>query len=909
MTAAIAGLAALVAASALSYLYTEILWFDELGFRQVLFKSLYSRALLFVAGFGISAAFLYLNLAVAWRRRRGSPVMVVVGGELRPLQLPVRSTWYLALFSALVGLAIGSSFSSQWVAFQQFINQTPFGVRDPFYGRDVGFYVFSLPLNLFLYRVAGTLLAVTLLSVIVLYAFTGGISWSAGFSLTRNARAHLFSLGALAMLLKAYGYRLSMFNLLYSPRGVAFGASYTDINAQLPATKASLVAAVAGAGLLLVAAFSRGRPWRKAAVAVAMPVLTSLILGVAYPAFVQQFHVAPDEIAKEEPYIAHNIKYTTMAYGLDKLEEREYPVEMTLAYENVTANRETVRNIRLWDWRALRDTYAQLQEIRLYYRFNDVDVDRYRVGNELRQVYIAARELNKAGLAEAARTWVNLHLKFTHGYGVVMSSGSEVSAEGLPVFLIKDVPPKVEPSSGLKIVRPEIYFGELTTDYAVVNTKEEEFDYPVGDQPKYTRYQGRGGVQLSSALRRLAFALRTGSYKLMLSQSVTSESRVMFRRQITDRVRTVAPFLRYDQDPYIVLGSDGRLYWILDAYTVSSYYPYSEPYRGGFNYIRNSVKAVVDAYEGKVRFYVADPSDPLLLTYQKIFPGLFSPMSGMPADLKDHIRYPQDLFIVQSEMYATYHMKSPRVFYNREDMWAIPNEIYGSEPRRMEPYYIVMRVPGETRAEFLQMIPFTPTQKLNMVGWVAARCDAERYGELLAFKFPKDRVIYGPMQVEARIDQDPQISQQLTLWGQVGSQIIRGNLLVIPVDSSVIYAEPLYLQAKDTKFPEFKRVFVAYGDRVVMEQTVDAALRRVFGLEAVEGRDLLPGTPIEETGLRGMAERAAQLYREALERLRSGDWAGFGRLIEELGRALDLLRGAAEETQSAPPAGPVAPGG
>ncbi|MBC7292825.1 MAG: UPF0182 family protein, partial [Thermoleophilia bacterium] len=327
-----------------------------------------------------------------------------------------------------------------------------FGVRDPFYGRDVGFYVFSLPLNLFLYRVAGTLLAVTLLSVMVLYAFTGGISWSAGFSLTRNARIHLFSLGALAMLLKAYGYRLSMFNLLYSPRGVAFGASYTDINAQLPATKASLVAAVVGAGLLLVAAFSRGRPWRKAAAAVALPVLTSLILGVAYPAFVQQFHVAPDEIAKEEPYIAHNIKYTTMAYGLDKLEEREYPVEMTLTYENVTANRETVRNIRLWDWRALRDTYAQLQEIRLYYKFNDVDVDRYRIGNELRQVYIAARELNKAGLAEAARTWVNLHLKFTHGYGVVMSSGSEASAEGLPVFLIKDVPPKVDPSSGLKIV-------------------------------------------------------------------------------------------------------------------------------------------------------------------------------------------------------------------------------------------------------------------------------------------------------------------------------------------------------------------------------------------------------------------------------------------------------------------------
>lgn len=855
-------------------LYTDYLWFQELGYASVFVRLLLARLRVgLLGGLFFWLAVMANLLIVRGRQRR----LQVIGGVLEPPQ-PGRVLVLIGLGALVFAVLLGMAMSAQWPVVERALHATPFGVNDPFFGRDAGFFVFSLPLLQLLYQYLFLVLLATLGVSAAGYYLLGAITTYGGrVVLHRRAQLHLSLLLALALLLKAGSYWLAAWRLLFSPRGVAFGASYTDIFAQLPAYRILAWVAVLAGAVVVAGAFRRSV--RPALLAVGLLVVASLTLGTAYPGLVQQFRVSPNELALERPYIEHNIAFTRLAFALDRIVESEFPASPNLTRADLERNRETIDNIRLWDWRPLKQTYSQLQEMRLYYTFNDVDMVRYPVDGQLRSVMISARELNQEQLSAQARTWVNLHLKFTHGYGAVLSPGNVVTPEGLPTFYIQDIPPRGR--ADLAINRPEVYFGELTRDYIIVGTREKEFDYPVGDRNAETIYEGKAGIPLS-LLNRMAFGLRFRHYQIIVSSALTAESRVVFRREIRERVQTLAPFLLYDSDPYVVV-ADGRLFWIIDAYTVSAGYPYSQPHPLGMNYIRNSVKVVVDAYHGDVNFYVFEPDDPLIQTYARIFPGLFLPEEEMPPALRFHVRYPADLFKIQAHMFLTYHMQDPMVFYNKEDMWAVPNEVLETKIQPMEPYYVIMKLPGASTTEFLLMLPFTPAGKQNMIAWLAGRADDPHYGELKLFKFPKQELVFGPMQVESRIDQDSRIAQDLTLWGQLGSQVNRGNLLVIPIEESILYVEPLYLQAKDNRLPELKRVIVVFGNRVVMEENLELALDRVFGAEV----PVQP--PAVERTARELARAAADLYRQAGERLRAGDWAGYGRVLEELGETLSRL--------------------
>jgi len=607
---------------------------------------------------------------------------------------------------------------------------------------------------------------------------------------------------------------------------------------------------------------------------------------VFLPSIVQQYKVKPNELELETPYIEHNIDFTRKAYLLDRVETRDYPGLSDLTYAEAQKNADTLRNVRLWDWRPIGQTYRQTQEIRAYYKFYEVDVDRYRLeAGGYRQVMLSARELEQ-NLPESARTWVNEHLQYTHGYGLVMSSVAEKTDEGLPVYLIKDLPPKT--TEGLEVTRPAIYYGEKTPGYRIVATEIRELDYPKGDENVYTYYAGRGGIPLGGRVKRLLFAWSLSDVNILLSDYITPSSRIQMWRRTQERVSRVAPFLQLDNDPYLVL-SAGKLYWIQDAYTTSSSFPYAAPYRGAVNYIRNSVKVVVDAFEGSVDFYVADPDDPVVAAYRAAFPGLFKDLSGMSADLRAHLRYPEDLFKIQVQMYRTYHMSIPQVFYNKEDLWAVPNEKYAGSTVPMEPYYVLVRLPGGDKLEYLIMTPMTPANRDNMIAWVAGRCDAPGYGRMIAFELPKERLIYGPLQIEAMIDQDDVISQQLSLWDQRGSRVIRGNLVVIPLDHSFLYVEPVYLIAEENNIPQLRRVIVVYGKRVVMEPTLAGALRTVFSAPTSSlGKGAGGARPGGMPPTRGPAlDEARQLFDRAEDALRKGDWVQFGQAMEKLG---DYLR-------------------
>ncbi|MBA7559573.1 hypothetical protein ES708_01188 [subsurface metagenome] len=558
----------------------------------------------------------------------------------------------------------------------------------------------------------------------------------------------------------------------------------------------------------------------------------------------------------------------------------------------------TIDNIRLWDHRPLKDTYNQIQSIRLYYDFHDVDVDRYIIDGEYQQVMLSARELSVEKLAGEAQTWVNRQLQFTHGYGIALSPVNEVSAEGLPILLVKDIPPVGD----FNIERPQIYFGEKTDHYVIVKTKTQEFDYPMGDENIYGYYQGEDGVSLDSFMRRLVYAWQFGDLNILISGELTPESRVLYYRNITERVNHLAPFLELDSDPYLVM-TDGRLFWIQDAYTTSDRYPYSEPL-GSINYIRNSVKVVIDAYDGSVTFYVTDPEDALIRTYQAIFPELFVPAEQMPESLRVHLRYPEDMFNIQAKVYQTYHMRDARVFYNKEDLWAVPKEFYAGREQLMEPYYIIMRLPDEEREEFLLMLPFTPVNKNNTIGWLAARCDGENYGKLLAYHFPKERLVYGPSQIENRIQQDTVITEQLALWGRGGSRVIRGNLLLIPLGESLLYVEPVFLQAETGGLPQLKRVIVVAGDRIAMEPTLKEGIAAIFGTEVppTEPPVVTPPAPPEPeepvaADIANLIEEAQRHYNKAQEYLKAGDWAGYGRELSALEAVLDRLAELAAEEQ------------
>ena len=878
-------------------LYTDWLWFNEVGYSQVFVKTLSLRSSLFMAmSIGV-LVFLYANLMFAARTaapdviweledQLGLPSRVIIEPLIRR---------FLPIVLLVIALASGVRATVHWETVLGYLNATPFGTVDPLFGYDLSFFVFTLPMWRLVHGWLLTLVTATIVLTLAIYVLQRSlVLTSRGPRLAAGARSHLLVLGAAALALKAIGFWLDRFELVFSPRGIVFGAAYTDIYASLPVLGALAVFAALCA-VACLAQIARSGLRLVAGGLIALALVWVVGLGF-YPALLQRFRVTPNELAAERPFIGHNIRMTRQAYGLDRIVEREFPADEALDARALERNGATIRNIRLWDYRPLLRTFAQLQEIRTYYKFVDVDNDRYNVNGEYRQLMLSPRELSYQHLQ--SRIWINEHLTYTHGYGVVVGPVNRVTAEGLPEFLVKDIPP--QSSNGFpKITRPQIYYGEASNEYVLVKTKSQELDYPSGDQNIYTSYSGLGGIQLSSFFRKVVFALRFGEIKILLSNDLTEQSRIMMYRTVGQRVRQIAPFFDFDRDPYMVIDDDGRMIWMLDGYTTTDRYPYSEPVPGMGNYIRNSVKVTVDAYDGTVTFYRADDTDPIVRAYGGAFPGLLKPIDRMPETLRRHIRYPEDFFAIQARKYATYHMLDPQVFYNKEDQWAVPRRSIEGRDRDMEPYYTIMRLPGEQREEFILLTLFNPARRDNMIAWMAARSDPPNYGRLIVFNFPKQKLVYGPRQIDARIDQDPVISQQLALWNQRGSTVIRGSLLAIPIDQSLVYVQPLYLAASEQgALPELRRVIVAYGNQIAMEPTLDQSLGRIFGGRSAPttagGR-----TPAAEAAAevavdaRQLGQRAWEIWTRAQDALRRGDWATYGteqRRLEETLRALSQTR-------------------
>jgi uncharacterized membrane protein (UPF0182 family) len=803
-------------------IYTNYLWFQSLDLQSVYVTRITAQIYTFLAFGAIFLVFLTANVVVA-RKLRKAPAVAPV--EPAALQIPaaiVRILWGFAI--AIQVLIMASAATGFWEALLKFNNASSFGVTDPVLNRDVSYYVFQWPVYQDLQGWAFWALLLTLVNVAVAYGLTTDFR---RLRTSRAAGAHLSVIGAGLLALIAWNYQLDIPGLLFSHRGVTAGASYTDVHIQYGAFLV-LTFITAVAAILLLANTLVRTLWLVAG-SVGLWLVALIVAGGIIPAFVQQFQVKPNELNLERPYIQNNIQATRQAFNLAKIDVQDFNVQDQVTQQAVQQAGATIQNIRLLDYRPLQTTYNQIQSIRQYYDFPDIEVDRYNINGEYQQVMLGAREIDTTRLSAAAQTWVNIHLQYTHGYGLAMSPVAAITPEGLPQLIEQDLPPK----GPLKIDRPEIYYGAQTQNWVIVDTKQQEFDYPQGDQNVFATYQGTHGVRLDSFLKRLAFAWRFGDLNIVISNTLEPNSRILFNRVIQQRLKAIAPFLSYDHDPYIVVDG-GKMYWLQDAYTTTTKYPYSQPVQG-FNYIRNSVKIVVDAYDGTTTYYVADPSDPLIQTYEKIFPALFRPLSEMPEGLRAHVRYPEDMFLAQIDQYRTYHMTDAQVFYNREDVWAVPQERFAQggagqarSQQAIEAYYVLMRLPGETRDEFLLLMPFTPAGKPNMISWLVARSDGADYGKMLNYKLPKDKLIYGPLQIESLIDQDTAISSQLSLWNQQGSQVLRGNLLVIPVGQSFLYVEPLYLQAQTSPLPELKRVIVGNGNKIAMTDTLEGSLNQIF---------------------------------------------------------------------------------
>jgi uncharacterized protein len=896
ITAAVV-IAVLIVAGRITGMLADWLWFDSIGYAGVFWTVLAAKALLFAVAFALSTVVIGASGFVAHRYARmpvplhvataHSPDRLEIVGELAGLVAP-RIPWRASIAAAAVavGLIVATGQIANWDIALRYLHQVPYGERDPIFGRDIGFYLFSLPaFHAFRNWLLQLLFCSTLIAGVV-YAVRGDIVFDAPRrGLAPAAAAHASALLGLFFLVKGGSYWLDRFLLLYDDNGVVVGAGYTDVHVELPVLW-GLAGLAAACGVALMVNM-RWRSYRLAGGAAVLVFGGSFLFAMIYPALFERFYVKPSELELEAPYIAHNLALTREAYGLARIEVKPFAAEEGLNLAALQANRATIDNIRLWDVQPLMDTYAQLQEIRTYYKFFSVDIDRYRLDSGYRQVMLSARELEPAMLPPNAQTWVNLHLLFTHGNGVVMSPVTEKSPEGLPILYLQDIPPTAD--GGPPIREPRLYFGEGGESYVIVKGSMPEFDYPQGKNNVYTTYSGRDGVGIGSMARRSLFAWEYDDPNILLSGYITDASRILLHRNIRDRVHSIAPFLVLDHDPYLV-ASGGRLYWMQDAYTTSPWFPYAQPGIGdGTNYIRNSVKVVVDAYNGTVDFYVSDTADPLLRTYQRIFPSLFKPLAAMPQDLQQHIRYPEDLFLIQAQLYRAYHMDSPEVFYNREDLWQFPRGLAGIDGANaaapMAPYYMIMRLPGEPRAEFVLMLPMVPSQRENMIAWLAARCDPPDYGKLVVYAFPKDKLVYGPFQIEARIQQNTEISQQISLWNQMGSRVIRGHLLVVPIGNSILYVSPLYLRASSGQLPELKRVIAAYGDRVVMEETLGEALAALFRQTpgAAPGAAPAQGSPDARAG------EALAHYNRAIERLKAGDWAGFGAELDALRPLLEAL--------------------
>jgi hypothetical protein len=891
--------------------YTDWLWFRELGYESVFLRTINAQFAVFVATFASVFVFIYLNIRLAGTALKRPHIVLGTGVDGRMIAFDGRRLARLALwFSITIALAFGLSGASNWLAWLSAFHAVPFDQRDPLFGRDVAFYVFKLPVLQIVRQQAMISTVLALLASGLYYVLSGsfviesrhGVAFWPRVRLIPSARRHLGVLGAILFTLMAWGAWLELPQTLLSPATttVTFGASYTDVHATFPFLRATLVVLVAGAGLALWYGFSQ-RAW-PLGLAVALYFAVSIAGGV-YGAILQRLIVTPNEQDKEQPFIVHNIEATRRAYAIDRVEERELSGDAQLTPQDILANAGTIENVRLWDHQPLLQTFAQIQEIRTYYDFINVDNDRYTLDGKYRQVMLSARELNPESIQN--RSWVNERLYFTHGYGLTLGPVNQVTTGGLPVLYIRDLPPVS--TVDLRLDQPSIYFGELSNSYVLVRTKQAEFHYPRGEDNETTFYEGTGGVPIGGFLRRLLFAIKFANTDILVTNQLLPESRIMFHRRIGDRVRLLAPFLTFDSDPYPVV-SNGQIFWIQDAYTSTTHYPYATPSTcpgGVCNYIRNSVKIVVDAFNGTTSLYLAEPTDPLALTISKIFPGMLHPLSEMPADLRQHVRYPEDIFDIQSRVFATYHMTNPLVFYNKEDQWQVPTLEGERNATPMRPYYTVMRLPGEQRTEFIQMLPFTPRLKDNLSAWMVARSDGESYGRLVVFQFPKQKIVYGPKQIVGLISQDQKISPEITLWNQQGSQVIWGTLLVIPINESLLYVRPLYLRASEGRIPELKRVIVVYQNRIVMAETMNQALGHIFGSAVVAGLavdrlessatsviktapdepTLKPDTAIEPT-MASLLEEAIAARDRGEKALRDGNLALYA---EEMRKISDIL--------------------
>jgi uncharacterized membrane protein (UPF0182 family) len=875
-------------------LYTDWLWFRALGYGSVFGTRFRAQLLTFFVFAVVLWAFAGVNAAVALRSGRR---LSTIGIRQRITRSPGVVFAGLAVF--LLGLIFARIAAGQWQTILTFLNQMPFGTQDPVWHKDVGFYVFTLPFYRFLWGWFLGAVIVVGLGAFALHASRTGLQT---FTLTPRIIRHLSILGALFAALLAWNYRLDLYEILLSKHGFVFGAGYADLEARVPAywIMVGLMVLVT-IGLLVNARLALVAPL---VFAVVGWLGGQLLLLVIFPGIVQRFQVTPDELHRETPYIANQISYTRQAYGLAGIADTPFSPQAAVTADQVARNPLTVQNARLWDpQQALPQTLQQIQSLRTYYDFDphDVAVDRYNLNGTYLQLLLEAREISPTQLPQ---TWIALKLQYTHGYGVVAARANEATDQGLPVLTLKDIPPSGQPA----VSQPAIYFGRHTTDYVLVHSHQAEFDYP-GEPDRYTHWSGSNGVALSSALRRLALAVRFGDLNILLSSELTPDTQALFQRRVQDRVSALAPFLQFDADPYVVV-VDGKLYWIQDAYTVSDHYPYSQASPDpslfpGQNYVRNSVKAVINAYDGSTTLYQIDQQDPVVRTYAAIFPGLFKAFSEMPAGLQAHIRYPRDLFGIQTEMFTLYHVTDPVVFYARSDVWDIATESLqpGQSPSPIRPFYVIMKLPGDTQEQFFTILPYTPYKKTNMIAYLAARSDLPNYGKMFDFRFPKESLIVGPQQVESNIEQAPAIKSQFSLLNQSGaSSLIRGNLLVLPIENSLLYVEPIYLQAENLKIPELKKVIVATGQQVAMEDTLDKALASLLGTAAPTQPG---GTGPAPTGtIASLVASANQHYQAALADLQKGDFVGYAQEIKTVGELLRQLQQLTAGTAALPSPSP-----
>ena len=900
-------------ARAVATFFTNYLWFDAVDLNSVWLKILITKSALVAATSLLAFAFIFINLKLAVR---ATPVMDIFESfdsqdPLSRFREFVNERFLKYRLWGAIGLSIflGAGASQLWEQVLLFINQKDFGVIDPIFQNDVSSYVFGLPLYRLFVSWGFQLVIFTSFIIVLFFIATGALQLRPGRlpEVSSGAKAHLSVLLAFVAVLKAFAYRLDSMELLYSPRGKVFGASYTDVVAHLPALNLLILISLFGAVLLLVNIKRRG--WLLPATAISLWLAVSIIVGGVVPAAIQRFRVLPDELNKELPYVENHINYTRLAYGLNNIEEKSFEASPNLSADDINDNAQTVDNIRLWDPTVLAETYSQLQEIRAYYALDEVDVDRYKINGELTQVMVSARELDQTNLPAVG--WVNERLQYTHGYGVVFSPANNVASQGQPDFYVKGVPATTTVTE-LEVEQPRIYFGESaeSVEYVVVNSLQEEVDYPLsteGQSVAYTNYSGEGGVGIGSFFRRLGFALRYSELNLLISNQLSDDSKLVMERNVVSRVKKAAPFLYTDNDPYLAL-IDGNLFWIIDMYTVSDKYPYAQPADTrrinensglplNFNYLRNSVKAVVNAYDGTMNFYVVDETDPLISSYQDIFPNLFTPKTSMNNELLDHIRYPEDLFTIQSDMYRDYHMTDPRVFYADEDPWVIPSDS-STTPRvatlrgefteigfkPMLPYYLLMSLPGESDLSYLIFQPFNPENRPNMQSFLVADADPENYGQLLDFRLPKGEFVDGPSQVATRINQDPDISQIFTLLDQQGSSVIKGNLFVVPINQSILYYQPIYLQGEQNPLPEFKFVVVVFQDRIIMEESLSEALDSIFGSEFASGtfEDTEGESPLD------LLEKATKAFEKAQQELQNGNLGLYQDLVEQAQQYVDL---------------------